>query len=138
MPEDKWAEVKVALWILVDNLILQVIKMQLGLYVGERLLICKELSQFDFIIPLQKPFSRGTDKTLIYPAVGEYFHFSAIWSMQHNGFLIYELQPVPLLRQHVTSVNGNVSYNIDFFVQNIIFISAPYPRRSCQYQRSLR
>ncbi|CCD73489.1 P-granule-associated protein deps-1 [Caenorhabditis elegans] len=93
LPEDKWAEV---------------IKMQLGLYVGERLLICKELSQFDFIIPLQKPFSRGTDKTLIYPAVGEYFHFSAIWSMQHNGFLIYELQPVPLLRQHVTSVNGNL------------------------------
>ncbi|ULT88482.1 hypothetical protein L3Y34_007587 [Caenorhabditis briggsae] len=64
--EDKWAEK---------------INRQLGLFVGGRLLLCKDLPQYDFIIPLLKPVAvaPGEERTFIYPSIGEYFHFSAVW-----------------------------------------------------------
>lgn len=94
--ENKWAEV---------------INKQLGLYVGERLLLCKDLPQYDFIIPLIRPIAcakLGDEKTLVYPTVGEYFHFGAIWSNHHQAFLVTELVQVPVIRGHTVTPSGNL------------------------------
>uniref|UniRef100_A0A1I7UJF0 AAA domain-containing protein n=1 Tax=Caenorhabditis tropicalis TaxID=1561998 RepID=A0A1I7UJF0_9PELO len=92
--ENKWAET---------------IKKQLGLYVGERLFVCKDLPQYDFVMPLLKPissFNAHSSKQMIYPTNGEYYHFSAIWSTHHSAFLVTEILPFPLIRGHAATQSG--------------------------------
>ncbi|UMM10423.1 hypothetical protein L5515_000204 [Caenorhabditis briggsae] len=98
--EDKWAEK---------------INRQLGLFVGGRLLLCKDLPQYDFIIPLLKPVAvaPGEDRTFIYPSIGEYFHFCAVWSIHHKGFLVTEMLPFQILRGYSTSVSGNILVRVN-------------------------
>ena len=111
----------------------QRIQRQLGLFVGERLILCKDLPQYDFIIPLLRPISCVNDtKTFLYPSVGEYFHFSAVWSVHHNAFLVTELLPYQVLRAHTTTTSGNVRNFEILYTNSTISISAA---RSCEYIR---
>ncbi|CAL2030169.1 unnamed protein product [Caenorhabditis brenneri] len=95
----------------VENKWSEVINKQLGLFVGERLLLCKDLPQYDFIIPLVKPISSikvDNVKKPVYPTVGEYFHFGAIWSSHHQAFLVTDMVQVPVLRSHSITPSGNL------------------------------
>lgn len=100
---------------IVENKWAEKIHKQLGLFVGERLLLCKDLPQYDFIIPLLKPVTvaPGDSRTFLYPSIGEYFHFTAEWSVHHNGFLVTEMLPVQVLRGHTTSVSGNILVRVN-------------------------
>ncbi|CAI2308517.1 unnamed protein product [Caenorhabditis sp. 36 PRJEB53466] len=97
-PETKWAEK---------------IRKQLGLYVGERLLICKELPQYDFIIPLL-PQVATDESSAICPTIGEYYHFSAVWSNNHRSFIVTDIMTVVMLRSHPVTPNGNLCVRVQY------------------------
>ncbi|CAB3408256.1 unnamed protein product [Caenorhabditis bovis] len=97
-PQDRWADV--------------VLK-QIGIYIGDRTVVSKDLPQYDFIVPLRQKFTKREDGSkAIYPLSGEYVYFCASWSTIHKNFLITSMATASDMRPHKVTKMGFIRISI--------------------------
>ncbi|CAI5437558.1 unnamed protein product [Caenorhabditis angaria] len=87
---------------------------QRGLFVGNHLIISRDMPQYDFIHPIRHPYNHKflNGRVPTYPVAGEYLRFCASWSTLHHAFMVLEIDREHEFKNHRQSSSGNLKIGV--------------------------